>query len=163
METGVPAVDASLEKGKARFDKILFILETSLIWAVWMSLALFPEAGTRWAGQHTIRRCLQLNKLFGDVPHETVVSVARGRTLLCDAPELFALYKGESAITWDEIQFYAFAMQRQTRYGAQALLGFIALCLLLLAGLHWLLLFLLAGALGLVGLVLLVWGGIAVK
>ena len=163
MGSGSPAVDTFISKGKICLEHVLVILETSLVWVVWMFMALWPESGSRWAGQHSLRRCLALRSILADIPYATIVAVAKRQTPLASAPELFAAYKGASAVTWDEIGFYAYMMHRHTRMGAQALLGCMGIGLVVFSGLGWVLLYLLAGALGLAGLGLLVLGAFLLK
>ena len=158
MSSDTSAVDTSLAKGKQCACNILIILETTIVWCVWMFMALMPEAGSRWARQLPFKRGLALHALFADVPYATILSVAKRQIPLGSAPDLLAKYSESSAAALDEIGFYAYLMHRHTRMGAKVLLGFLVVALLVLLGLHCLLLFLLAGALGLAGLGLLVLG-----
>ena len=158
MSSDNSAVDTSIAKGKLYACNVLVILETTVVWCVWMFMALMPEAGSRWARQLSFKRALALHSIFADVPYGTVLSVAKRQMPLGSAPDLLAKYSESSAMALDEIGFYAYLMHRHTRMGAKVLLGFLVVALLVLLGLHSLLLFLLAGALGLAGFGLLVLG-----
>ena len=106
-----------------------------------------------WRGGYSIFRCFRLRKELDGLPYDRILSMAKNTP------------GGESENGLHsnaELLFCAFMMHNKIQYGIHALIACLALCIGIVSGVDWGIVYGVAAVLGVVGIFLLVLGSMEI-
>lgn len=137
-------------------QNIFFYIEAFIVWCIVMALGALSGYIPGWKGGYNIFRCIQRKKILDNIPYEKILSIVKKNELspyFSDNEENDNCY-----ITNEDITFYAFMMNKKIRCGIRSFIICLTLCIMIIIGIDWAILYFLIGIIFLFGVLKLAQG-----